>query len=324
MIGLNKLMRPAAHALIAISFLVGVSGSWAAPAAQSLTTGCAVSNAGLSTGYSERTLISDGQERAYLLYIPESVDGTQPAPLVLSLHGFASNPRQQAEFSRWDDIADEHGFLLVFPRGTGRPLRWNAGENWRQLGAAADDVGFIQDLIVTLQSDLCVDSARIYVNGLSNGGGMGHRLACELSDTIAAAGMVAGAYPPLDEVCQPQRPVPIIAFHGTQDRIVPFEGTNSFGFTFPPVEGWAQSWAARNGCDMIPASVAPVGDVNGLRYTACDAGAEVVLYTVQGGGHTWPGGSPLPEIIAGYTTQDISASAVMWDFFETHSFSADD
>lgn len=318
MMRLNKLMHYAAQALIVICFLLNASDSWAAPAVQNPATGCAATNTGLSTGYSEHTLVSGGQERAYLLYIAESYDATRPAPLVLSLHGFASNPRQQAEFSQWDEIADAHGFLLVFPRGTGRPLRWNAGENWRQLGAAADDVGFIQDLIGALQSDLCVDAGRIYVNGLSNGGGMSHRLVCELSDLIAAAGMVAGAYPPLDEACQSQRPVPIITFHGTEDRIVPFDGANSFGFAFPPVEAWARAWAVRNGCDLTPASIAPVGDVSGLRYGDCDSDAEVVLYVVEGGGHTWPGGLPLPEIIAGHTTRDISASAVMWDFFEAH------
>lgn len=265
-------------------------------------------------GQRDESLAFDGGTRYYRLYVPTNLDPAQPAPLVLSLHGFTSNPGQQQFFSKWDEIAEVENFIVVYPQGSGLPLRWNARIRLLNRGDQTDDVGFIRELIAHLSDEFCIDPARIYANGLSNGAGMSHRLACDLSDIIAAAGGVAGAYPGANDECQPARPVPFIAFHGTEDPIVPYDGSAGL----PAVETWAADWAARNGCDGTTEAIAAVGAVRGLRYLNCPDSAEVVLYTVEGGGHTWPGGGEIPPFLVGRTNQDVSASAIMWDFFKAH------
>lgn len=292
---------------------------WGVMAAGAQETGACAS---VERGVIERTLISGGVERSYLLYIPETYE--QPAPLVLSMHGFASNPRQQMEFSDWNTVADEHGFIVVYPQGTGFPLRWNTDQTPDDdendlLSSPMDDVAFISDLIDHLAEDYCLDQARVYATGLSNGGGMSNRLACELADRITAIGTVAGAYSPLDAACDPSRPVPVIAFHGTEDTIVPYEGVNFRGSNFPPITSWAAAWAERNGCDPAPEVLDSVGDVDIISYTNCDEDVQVILHTVNGGGHNWPGGGDQPELFMGHVNRDVNASERMWAFFEGYS-----
>ncbi len=281
-----------------------------------LSAACSSSKASISTGQTEHTLDYDGLRRAYLLYIPASYDPTQPAPLVLSLHGFSSNPLQQVSISAWNPVADTHGFPVVYPQGTGLPLRWNSGQSFFEGRRGTDDVGFINALLDHLTETLCIDTTRIYVSGLSNGGGMSHGLACELADRVAAIGGVAGAYSTRE--CEPSRPVPVIAFHGTADNIVPYGGSEGGNMTLPSVEIWAAEWAARNGCADSPQPLERVGAVSGVAYEDCDENASVVFYTVEEGGHTWPGGGLLPAFIVGETNQDVNASEIMWDFFMAH------
>jgi polyhydroxybutyrate depolymerase len=269
------------------------------------------------------TIESGDQTRRYLLYVPDTYDPGSPAPLVISIHGFAEWPAHQMQISGWDNLADEHGFLLVLPAGTGFPLRWSAPGQANSEEDPLRDVQFISDLIDQLEREYAVDPDRIYANGLSNGGGMSVMLACNLADRIAAIGTVAGAYlMPWDD-CRPERPVPLIAFHGTDDPIVPFAGgpSRSFDFRFPKVTEWVARAAERNGCSAV-SELPRVGAVSGLRYTNCDAGAEVIFYQVEGGGHSWPGGEPLPEWIAGHTNQDVDATRLMWEFFEENGMPA--
>lgn len=278
----------------------------------------------LPAGVTRHTLTVDGRERAYLLYTPPSYDHTTLAPLVVSIHGFASGPVNQMEVSQWNQVAEEHGFLVAYPEGTGFPKRWNTSgvvsDN------AADDLAFLSTLIETIAQQHAVDPQRIYVNGLSNGGGMSNTLACLWPEKIAAIGGVAGAYTAPAGGCNPTRPVPVIAFHGTADRIVPYEGGQAgpSGWVFPAVPDWAAAWAERNGCDAPPETLPAQGEVSGVRYTGCTNDADVVFYTVDGGGHNWPGGGRLPEAIVGHMTEDIDASAAMWDFFQQHTLNFGD
>lgn len=283
------------------------------PAAAQDSPGCGIVPA--ETGVTSGQIESGGLTRSYRLYIPSGYDPARPTPLVFSLHGFSSNPGQQARFSEFDDVAEDETFIAVYPQGTGVPLRWNAGIRGLNTSDTVDDVAFISDLIDHLEQTLCIDAARIYMTGLSNGGGMSHRLACEMADRVAAVGTVAGAYPdPEANTCEPARPVPVIAFHGTADPIVPYEGSGGL----PPVLSWAAAWAERNGCDLPPERLPASGAVTGARYSGCDGDAEVVVYTIDGGGHTWPGGPALPVFIVGSTSDDIDASRVIWDFFQAH------
>lgn len=266
------------------------------------------------------TLTSSGETRRYLLYVPPSYDPATPTPLVLSFHGFAEWPAHQRDLSEWNELADREGFIVVYPAGTGLPLRW------RTHGRAVEgedpfvDVVFIADLIDELSQAYTLDPTRIYANGLSNGGGMTHMLACTLSDRIAAIGTVAGAYTLPWSECEPDRPVPVIAFHGDDDPIVPYEGGPSDGFDvpFPDVTTWARSWADHNGCRESPVELPPAGEVTGVHYTECNGDADVIFHTIHGGGHSWPGGDPLPAFIVGHTTDDIDATETMWDFFVEH------
>jgi len=266
-------------------------------------------------------LESSGKQRKYLLYVPESYDPGKPTPLVISLHGFVEWPAHQMQISGWNELADEQGFIVVYPSGTGFPLRWNAFEMPVLQNTPLIDVIFIADLIDELAHQYNIDLSRVYANGLSNGGGMSYLLACKLSDRIAAIGGVAGAYVyPFDE-CTPSRPVPVIAFHGTADPIVPYEGGESshFGLPFPSIPEWIAGWAKRNGCRDKPIEIPASGGVSGIEYTQCDQNIQVILYTVHGGGHTWPGGEGMPRIITGPTNQDIDATRVMWEFFQQYA-----
>jgi polyhydroxybutyrate depolymerase len=278
----------------------------------------------LPAGVTRGTLTSGGAERSYLLYVPASYDPAAPTPLVLSIHGFASWPANQMEVSQWNELAGEHGFIVAYPEGTGFPKRWNTSGTAGEGGA--DDVTFLLELIDTLSQQYPIDPQRVYVNGLSNGGGMSNTLACLRPERIAAMGGVAGAYTEPAGGCNPGRPVPVIAFHGTADRIVPYEGGQAgpSGWVFPAVPDWAAAWAERNGCDAPPEDLPAQGEVSGVRYTGCTSDADVVFYTVAGGGHNWPGGGRLPEVIVGHTTEDIDASATMWEFFQQHPLNLGD
>lgn len=266
-------------------------------------------------------ITSSGVVRKYLVYEPESYDPGHPVPLVISIHGYADWPAHQAEVSHWNDLADEYGFIVVYPAGTGFPPRWNA---YKLAGGAVDstaEVQFIADLIDALSADYNIDATRIYANGLSNGGAMAVLLACRLSGRIAAIGGVSGAYLLPWEQCTQSRPMPIIVFHGTEDPIVPYRGGEIMhsGVWFPDIAPWVAQWARHNGCDPAPLALPTRGEVSGVQYTRCRQNADVVFYTVHGGGHAWPGGAKLPEVIVGHTTRDIDATRVMWKFFNKHA-----
>ena len=165
------------------------------------------------------SIVSSGQKREYLLYVPDNYDRTRPTPLVISMHGAGGWPAQQMALSGWNRLADEHGFIVVYPSGRGVPRVWHLG--------LMQDVRFISELIDSLEAAYNIDSTRIYADGLSNGGGMAFVLSCTLSDRIAAVGMVAAAQSLPWSWCTDRRPVPMIAFHGTADPIAPYSGGRS-------------------------------------------------------------------------------------------------
>lgn len=275
----------------------------------------------LAFGIANRTngrILSSGELRKYLLYVPPSYDAGSPTFLVINIHGFSQWPANQAQVSQWNTIADEYGFIVVYPEGTGFPLRWRlrSADPGSSLNAQKE-VTFMSDLIDKLQSQYNIDPSRVYANGISNGGGMSFLLACDLADRITAIGSVAGAYVTPFESCQPLRPVPLIAFHGVVDPIVPFHGgpSRSFEVPFPDIPTWVSQYAAFNGCDLTPELLLDTATVTGIRYTHCEQNADVVFYTIADGGHTWPGGEPLPEWITRKTSQEIDATSLMWEFF---------
>jgi polyhydroxybutyrate depolymerase len=261
-------------------------------------------------------IISSGQKRTYLLYVPTNYQPERPSPLVICIHGYAQWPAHQMEISHWNHFAEENNIIIVYPSGTGTPLHWRTSG---QVDTSID-VQFISDLIDKLQKDYNIDETRIYANGLSNGGGMSFVLSCNLSDRIAAISSVAGAYLLPWEDCNPEHPVPAIIFHGTDDPIVPFDGGPSsfFNIPFPEISNWVRVLAAQNGCSENPIDLPVQGDVRGKRFINCAQNAEVLFYTIDNGGHSWPGGGYLPKVIVGYTTEDIDATRMTWEFFQQH------
>ena len=264
------------------------------------------------------SFVSSREKREYLLYVPKSYDPTRPTPLVISMHGAGLWGAAQEETSQWNDLADEQRLIVVYPSGVGgKGVRvWRAEPG----SGLVKDVRFISELIDTLKASYNIDSTRIYANGLSNGGGMAFVLSCTLSDRIAAVGMVAAAQTLSWKWCADNRAVPMIAFHGTADPEVPYDGGSSWitPRPFPSTPKWAANWARRNRCAAVPVESMVAADVTRRTYTNCADDASVVLYTVQGGGHTWPGGKPLPEWFVGRTTRSINATALMWEFFSNH------
>jgi polyhydroxybutyrate depolymerase len=260
---------------------------------------------------------SAGQMREYILYVPGSYDRAKPSPLVISMHGAENWPSFQMNLSHWNQLADEHGFIVVYPAGEGGgPKTWHM----RGEGTRMPDVIFISELIDKLEASYNIDPARIYANGLSNGGGMTFALSCTLSHRIAAFGPVAAAVTLPVNWCPDSRPAPMIAFHGTADRFTPYNGARVWlaPEPFPSILEWTANWARRNRCSPTPVESAAASDVTRLEYTDCADDASVVLYTIEGGGHTWPGGQPMPEWLVGPTSRSIDATRLMWAFFRQH------
>ncbi len=268
-------------------------------------------------------LTSSGAQREYLIYVPRSYDRKRATPLVISMHGGGMWPTAQMDVSQWNRVADRHGFLVVYPSGIGlsRHKVWSAGQD----GSSPRDVQFISDLIDTLIADFNIDPARIYADGLSNGAGMAFRLSCELSDRIAAIGMVASAVFLSWEHCAAHRPVPTILVHGTADEFAHYHGGKSWvarNNVFPAIPAWTATRAQRNGCQPKPVDTVVATDVTRTAYTGCANGAAVELYTIREGGHTWPGGGAMAEWFVGRTTTSLDASSVMWEFFSAHPLPA--
>ncbi|MFY9552193.1 MAG: PHB depolymerase family esterase [Thermoanaerobaculia bacterium] len=266
------------------------------------------------------TIVSSGQKREYLLYVPRSYDRAKPTPLVISMHGGALWPAAQKGISQWNRVADKHGFIVVYPSGTGVPKAWHMGEEGKGAEALEANVRFISELIDTLEAAYNIDPTRIYADGYSVGGGMAFAVSCRLSHRVAAVGAVSPAeFLPMNW-CKDSRPVPMVEFDGTADRLKPYKGGRApFGpGLFPAVRDWVASWARRNRCGPNPVESVVAKDVTRLDYTNCAEDAAVVLYTIQGGGHTWPGSKPILAWIVGPTSRSIDASSLMWEFFREH------
>ena len=264
------------------------------------------------------------EQRSYRVHLPPAYDGKKPLPLVLVLHGGGGEAEGMALITGFNEKADRKGFIAVYPNGTGilsgQFLTWNAGNCCGPaLDFKTDDVGFFRVLLEKLKKDFSIDSRRIYVTGLSNGGMMSYRLACELSGEIAAIAPVAGA---MNVECKPTRPVSVILFHGTEDGHVRYDGGEPLVQadwhlrTDRPVKETASLWAKFNGCSP-KAQTSVKGNVIMERYRGCREGTEVVLYTIRGEGHSWPGGRRWAPWAA-IPTREISATDLIWEFFANH------
>ncbi|MBX3260639.1 MAG: hypothetical protein KF782_13180 [Labilithrix sp.] len=255
-------------------------------------------------------------QRTVHVHVPASYDPSKGTAIVLDFHGYTSNGDQQATYAGMNTKSDTAGFVAVHPEGTGFAQSWNGGVCCGTASSTGvDDVAFVSAILDELATKLCVDPKRVFATGLSNGGFLSHRLACELSGRVAAIAPVAGVIGV--STCAPARPVPVMQFHGTSDTLVPYNGNPLSGY--PSVPSTIAKWAERNGCTGAATESFKSGDVQCMTHAQCAAGAEVTLCTVTGGGHTWPGSStslPIPGL--GKTTQAINATDAMWAFFQKH------
>jgi polyhydroxybutyrate depolymerase len=257
-----------------------------------------------------------GKTRRFVVHVPPAYSPSAPMPVVLNFHGYRMSPNLQEWLSRMSAKADSASFIVVYPEGTGSAPSFNAGIC---CGDAArdnvDDVAFTRAMLDALEANLCVDTRRVFAAGMSNGAFMSHRLACEVSDRIAAIAAVSGVTGVDD--CAPKRAVPVLDFHGTQDPTVPYTGDPRRHFR--SVLDSTRGWVSRDGCTEAPVTVLSQNDVQCVAYRGCRDHAEVELCTIDGAGHTWPGGADVPAIAnQGTTTHTIVANDLIWAFFQSH------
>lgn len=273
-----------------------------------------------------RTLNVDGVKRSYYFHFPKSYDETKRTPVVVALHGAGTNGKLMERFTGMTQCAEQHGFIVVYPNGTGVGdllLTWNAGFFPAANGKRPDDIKYLNAVLDDLATVANVDKKRIYVCGLSNGGMMAFRAAAEMSHRFAAMADVAGAI--VVDSWQPQNPMPVLHIHGTKDPLVPYQGGGKKGaefLRFPSVDEAVLMCCKANGCEPTPKVTELPKSKDKYKVTKHDfgkgkSGAEVVLYVVENGGHTWPGRAA-PTLL-GPSTNNIIANELMWDFFRRYT-----
>jgi polyhydroxybutyrate depolymerase len=254
-------------------------------------------------------ILVDGVERLFSVHVPPGYRPGLCLPLVVNIHGRTSNLFEQETISQMNAKADQEAFIVLHPQALGKPPTW-WGPIPNEVGQP--DLDFFRALIPLLQQEVGIDPARIYATGLSNGATMANRLACAMPDTFAAIAPVSGGHVAYD-LCEAQRPVPVVAFHGLLDPIILYHGNN---VDTPPVRAWVNAWALRNGCDLQPVVEEVQPAITRETWQNCAQSAHVVLYTIADAGHTWFG-SRFGATMGGFTL-DISATDVMWEFFLAH------
>ena len=265
----------------------------------------------------ERSLTSGGHTRHFLLDVPAPADAAHdakpvPMPLVLNMHGLMETPGEQQLLTKMQPLALARGWAMAWPEGIG--YSWNAGVCCgRAQDERSDDVRFIRDLVAQLGRELCLDLRRVYATGMSNGGFMSYRLACEASDLVAAVAPVAGVE--VVPSCTPSRPVPLLAFNGTSDLLVPHAGRPRLNF--PSADESIGRWRTRNRCSGAVSTLFQRDDVSCSASSGCANDANAILCTIDGGGHTWPGG--MGVFFLGKTTDAVDASSAILDFFAAHA-----
>jgi polyhydroxybutyrate depolymerase len=278
------------------------------------------------------SILSGGIQRTYTVHIGSPYDRSVPTPLLIVLHGGGGTGQGMIKLTGFNHIADIENFIVVYPDGFENHWNDGRGVQWQAQTENVDDVGFISALIDHLSDELNIDAERIYVTGISNGGMMSHRLGCELSQKIAAIAPVASNIPVnMASVWAPSRPVSVLIINGTDDPLERWDGgeiqlgRNTYGVVLS-VADTVKFWVGKDQCSASP-TVTQLPDkdpsdgttVRMETYGGCQGNAEVILYAIQGGGHTWPGGLQYARTsVISRTSRDFDASETIWQFFQKH------
>lgn len=283
------------------------------------------------------SIIHQTYQRKFTVHIPTGFTNSTPTPVVLMFHGNGGTMLNSQKFTNLNLVSNANGFVAVYPEGFGAVstggFSWADGRGTSADIAGLDDLGFIDKLLDTLQSNYNIDTNKIYICGFSNGGYMTQRFACEQNQRFAAMAslgsiMDTGLY----SSCNPQRPIPMMFVIGTDDPFVPFNGGVAFGAgglinQIISADTLVNFWKINNNClqsnpavNLPNTNLADSSTVTFLNYSNCSCNATVQFFRINGGGHTWPGvPNPIYEIIAGPTNNDIQASVELWNFFNSHS-----
>lgn len=280
-----------------------------------------------------RAIEHGGRKRTFRLYLPTT--RVERAPLLFVLHGGGGSGASLERLTRGEfhAIAEREGLIVVYPDGVDR--HWNDGRQLAETAAheSVDDIAFLRTLIETIASERPIDRTRIYATGISNGGFMSLRLACDAAETFAAvAPVTAGLSTAIGPSCRPARAISIAIVNGTEDPLVPWSGgpISVLGFSNRG-EVWStertfRHFLAANACAgstlSPPANTDPADDTTLVVHsgTGCRDGAEVLLYELRGGGHTWPRGEVYAhKALVGRVSAELDATAEIWRFFAGHA-----
>ena len=281
----------------------------AASTTQLVTTTAVPDCVGLAAVTSgQHTFDHQGVERRYELALPTDYDGLRAAPMVVNFHGHGFSAEQHDSNTSMSKLGTRRGFVVVSPDSNSEPASWNV----RADPDRDDDFEFIHSLVAELLTKLCVDPDRVYATGHSNGSVFAAYLVCSEPYEFAGVAMVAGTALWL---CPPDVQPSVMAIAGTADNTNPYDGDEDTGGSVVEVVG---SWATHNGCALDPASSEPVAGVDELRYSGCANDGSVVLMTINGGGHPWPG-TPIARAVDVNSTagRDFDATSAILDFFDS-------
>ena len=261
----------------------------------------------------KESIVHDDLVRDYIVHIPSSYDNKVPIPLELCFHGYGGTA-SGISYTNFNDVSDTANFIVVYPQGTllKRKSHWNVG-GWT-LDSKIDDVGFISSLLDSLSERYNINQSRIYSTGMSNGGYMSFLLACQLSDRIAAIASVTGSMTPQTyNLCNPQRPIPVLQIHGTNDQKVPYKGNRKWSLSINKV---LEYWINQNNCDITPFEMSfpdinnsDESNVHRLSWLNGDNSVITDHIIVNGGGHDWFGV---------WGNMDINSTAEIWKFFSQY------
>ncbi len=259
-------------------------------------------------------ILVDGMKRKLITYIPEK-STNEAMPVVIALHGGFATPKAMFRLANFKSLADKEKFIVVCPASK---RFWHDGAATKGI----DDVKFIDELISHVIKKYHADPERIYITGISNGGFMTTRLACQLSNRVAAIAVVAATLD-TEEGYEPKKPMPVMYIHGTRDPIVSYNGGKLFGRKIYSHKQVVEKWVMLNGCYTEPAQTEITDSSHDgtmifkQEYTNKQNGLKVVSYTIGNGGHTWPNGRQyFPEFLIGKTTRNMDGCKVIWDFFK--------